>query len=324
MMETTASQQPPLLLIHRIPQIKASFFPFLQSGRYRILDALDESDLSFPTLSKSARVMLCLGPSKVTAETLDRYPSLECIVGSSAGYDHFDLAECRRRGIRVTTGGDSFSDDVADFAVGLLIDVLRRVSVSDRFVRAGSWPKKGEFPVGSKVGGKRVGIVGLGSIGSRISRRLEAFGCSIAYTSKNIKPNIPFRFYENINHLASNSDILIVCCALTQETRHIVDKNVMLALGEDGIIINVGRGPLIDEKELVRLLVSGEIGGAGLDVYEDEPNVPRELFGLDNVVLSSHMSFATPEGIAQLHALVATNVESFFLNKALQAEIQLQ
>lgn len=158
-METTASLPPPpstattalpLLLIHRFPQIEVSFFPFLQS-RYRILDPLDESDLSFPTLSRSVRVMLCLGPLTVTAETLDRYPSLECIVGSSAGYNHIDLAECRSRGIRVTSAGDSFSDDVADFAVGLLIDVLRRVTVADRFVRAGSWPKKGEFPLGSQV-----------------------------------------------------------------------------------------------------------------------------------------------------------------------------
>lgn len=153
---------------------------------------------------------------------------------------------------------------------------------------------------------------------------MEAFGCSIAYTSKNIKPHIPFCFYESINDLAKNSDILIVCCALTQETHHIVDKDVMLGLGKNGIIINVGRGPLIDEKELVKLLVSGEIGGVGLDVYENEPRVPRELFELDNVVLSPHVSFATPEAIAEVHKLVATNLESFFSNKALQAEIQFE
>ncbi|KAH0643183.1 hypothetical protein KY290_034791 [Solanum tuberosum] len=291
--------------------------------RYRVFDPLDESDPPLLPLSGSVRIMLCCGPTPVTSETLDKYPSLECIVGTSAGYDHFDLAECRRRGIRVTGAGDSFSEDAADFAVGLLIDVLRRVSVADRFVRAGSWPVEGKFPLGSKietfqkkklgtiepsafrsateagkgvvgtgkmtlyltciftqVGGKRVGIVGLGSIGSRIGKRLEAFGCSIAYTSKRMKPNVSFPFHSNIHDLEINSDVLILCCALTKYTHHIVGKEALTALGKEGIVINVGRGALIDEEELVQFLKRGEIGGAGLDVYENEPHVPKELFGL--------------------------------------------
>lgn len=236
-------------------------------------------------------------------------------------HDHVDVAECRRRGIRVTGAGDTFSDDVADFAVGLLIDVLRRVSVADRFVRSGSWPAEGNFPLGSKVGGKRVGIVGLGSIGLRVSKRLEALGCTIAYTSKKVKPHVPFSFHPNITDLATACDVLVLCCALTQETNHIVDKKVMLALGKGGIVINIGRGALIDEKEMVDLLARGELGGAGLDVFENEPNVPRELVGLDNVVLSSHVSYATHEAMVALQELVANNIDSFFSNKALQAEI---
>ncbi|KAK6783230.1 hypothetical protein RDI58_021027 [Solanum bulbocastanum] len=312
-----------LLLVHRYPRYGKLFLSKLKT-RYRVFDPLEESDPSLPPLSGSVRVMLCLGPTPVTSETLDKYPNLECIVGTSAGYDHFDLAECHRRGIRVTGAGDSFSEDAADFAVGLLIDVLRRVSVADRFVRAGSWPVKGSFPLGSKVGGKRVGIVGLGSIGSRVGKRLEAFGCSIAYTSKRMKRNVSFPFHSNVHDLAINSDILILSCALTKETHHIVGKEVLTALGKEGIVINVGRGALIDEKELVQYLKRGEISGAGLDVYENEPHVPKELFGLDNVVLSPHVAVVTPESFKALEELFTYNLEAFFSNKPLRAQIECE
>lgn len=312
-----------LLLVHRYPRFKYPSLSKLRT-RYRILDPLDESNPSFIHLSGSVRIMLCVGPTPVTSETLDKYPHLECVVGTSAGFDHFDLADCRRRGICVTSAGDSFSDDVADFAVGLLIDVLRRVSAADRFVRAGSWPVKGEFPLGSKVGGKRVGIVGLGSIGSRISKRLEAFGCSIAYTSKRRKPNVSFPFHSNTHDLAINSDVLILCCALTKETHRIVDKEVLTALGKEGIVINVGRGALVDEKELVQFLKRGEIGGAGLDVYENEPHVPEKLFGLDNVVMSPHVAVLTPESFEALEQLLTYNLEAFFSNKPLRAQIEYE
>ncbi|RAL44431.1 hypothetical protein DM860_011708 [Cuscuta australis] len=155
-----------------------------------------------------------------------------------------------------------------------------------------------------------------------VSKRLEALGCTIAYTSKKVKPHIPFSFHPNITDLATACDALVLCCALTQETNHIVDKKVMLALGKGGIVINIGRGALIDEKEMVDLLARGELGGAGLDVFENEPNVPRELVGLDNVVLSSHVSYATHDAMFALQELVANNIDSFFSNnKALQAEI---
>lgn len=309
-----------LLLVHRYPRFGKTYVPKLKA-LYRVFDPLNEPDPSHLSLSGSVRVMLCVGPTTVTSETLDKYVNLECIVGTSAGFDHIDLAECRRRGIRVTSAGDSFSDDVADFAVGLFIDVLRRVSAANRFVRAGCWPVEGALPLGSKVGGKRVGIVGLGSIGSRVGKRLEAFGCSIAYTSKRKKPNVSFPFHSNIHDLAMNSDILILCCSLTKETHHIVGKEVLTALGKEGIVINVGRGAVIDEKELVQFLTRGEIGGAGLDVYENEPHVPEELFGLDNVVMSPHNAVMTPESFQELEEHFMYNLEAFFSNKPLRAQI---
>ncbi|XP_057812185.1 glyoxylate/hydroxypyruvate reductase HPR3 [Salvia miltiorrhiza] len=314
---------PPLLILHHLPNFKLPIFPLLRA-RYTVLDPSDEPpDPSFPTLSKAARLMLCAGPTPVTADDLDRYPALECVIGSSAGVNHFDLAACRRRGVRLTTAGDSFSDDVADYAVGLAIDVLRRVSAADRFVRAGSWPVRKEYGLGAKVSGKRVGIVGLGSIGSRVAKRFEAFGCSIAYTSTKMKPNVSYSYYADVAHLASNADILIVCSALTDETRHLINKDVMSALGKSGIIVNVGRGALVDEKCLVEMVVRGEIGGAGLDVFEKEPHVPQELFALDNVVLSPHHAVLTPDSLGALEDLMLANIQAFFSNRPLRAELHL-
>ncbi|MCL7044834.1 hypothetical protein MKW94_012093 [Papaver nudicaule] len=167
------------------------------------------------------------------------------------------------------------------------------------------------------MGGKRVGILGLGSIGSEVAKRLEAFGCIISYNSRNKKPSVPFPYYSNVIDLASNSDALIVCCELNKETFHIVSKDVMAALGTNGIVINVGRGALVDEKELVRCLVQGEIGGAGLDVFENEPNVPKELLELDNVVLSPHKAVITSESFAAIHELILANLDAFFSDKPL-------
>lgn len=141
----------PFLLLHRLPGFNLSFLPLLQT-RYTVLDPLaDPPEPLFTAHSKSARVMICLGPTPVTSEDLDKYPAVECIVGSSAGVNHFDLAACRRRGIRVTNAGDTFSDDAADYAVGLMIDVLRRISSADCFIRSGDWPVKKEYPLGCKV-----------------------------------------------------------------------------------------------------------------------------------------------------------------------------
>ncbi|KAK6163859.1 hypothetical protein DH2020_000723 [Rehmannia glutinosa] len=319
--EHQPSETPPLLLVHRLPRFKLSFFPFLQT-EYTVLDPLaDPPDPSFPDLSKSARIMLCVGPTPVGSDELDRYPAVECVVGSSAGLNHIDLAACRRRGVRVTSAGDAFSDDVADYAVGLAIDVLRRVSAADRFVRAGSWPVQKEYLLGSKVSGKRVGIVGLGSIGSRVAKRFEAFGCTIAYNSRSMKSHVSYTYYANVVDLASNTDILIVCCALTNETYHVINNDVMTALGKTGIIVNVGRGALIDEKELVEFLVRGELGGAGLDVFEHEPHVPKELLTLDSVVLSPHKAVFTPESFAALEKVVLGNIQAFFSNEPLLTEI---
>ncbi|KAB2000712.1 hypothetical protein ES319_D12G250400v1 [Gossypium barbadense] len=181
-MATVKEEELPLVLVHRPPNFHFPFKHLLQT-HFRLLDPLDsdppESTHSFfSRYAASVRVLLCVDPTPITRDLLSL---LQLIVGSSTGVDHIDLQECRPRSIAVTNAGKAFSPDVADLAVGLLIDVLRRVSAGFQYVRAGLWAQNGEFPLGFKLGGKRVGIMGLGSIGAEIAKRLEPFGCAISY-----------------------------------------------------------------------------------------------------------------------------------------------
>ncbi|XP_039022695.1 glyoxylate/hydroxypyruvate reductase HPR3-like [Hibiscus syriacus] len=310
----------PLLLVFRSPSMPPFFFKSQLQAHFHLLDPLDSSEPYHSFLTRhapSVLALLCVGNTPVSSETLSLLPSLKLVVGSSAGLDHIDLHECRRRGIAVTDAGQAFSEDVADFAVGLLIDVFIRMSAGDRYVRSGSWVTKGTYRLGGKLSGKRNGIVGLGRIGSEVAKRLVAFGCSIAYCSRKEKPLVPYAYYSTVNDLAKNSDGLILCFSLTKETHHMIDSGVMEALGKEGVVINIGRGALIDEKELVKSLVQGRIGGASLDVYEDEPSVPQELFAMENVVLAPHASVYTPESSAALQELVIGNLKAFFSNEPL-------
>lgn len=157
----------------------------------------------------------------------------------------------------------------------------------------------------------------MGSIGSLVAERLVTFGCHISYNSRTQKPSVPYPFYSSVQELAANSDVLIICCGLTEETRHMINKDVLSALGKEGVIVNIGRGAIIDEQELVRCLVQGEIKGAGLDVFENEPDVPKELFVMNNVVLSPHRAVFTSETFQDRQKLVVANLEAFFSNKPL-------
>lgn len=268
----------------------------------------------------SIEAILCSGDSPVTLDILRLLPKLRLVVTASAGVNHIHMPECRRRGIAVANAGSIFSDDAADAAVGLLIDVWRKISSADRFLRQGLWSKIGDYPLGSKLGGKRVGIVGLGNIGLQVAKRLQAFGCNVLYNSRSKKP-VPYAFYSNVCELAANSDALIICCALTDQTRRMINREVMLALGKEGIIVNVGRGAVIDENEMVRCLVRGEIAGAGLDVFENEPYVPKELLELDNVVLQPHRAVFTSECFVDLCELAVGNLEALFSNQPLLSPV---
>ncbi|CAN0824580.1 Glyoxylate/hydroxypyruvate reductase HPR3 [Linum grandiflorum] len=315
--------RPPVLLLKCPPSFQRIGEEHFTSDKFRYLKSYDSplplNDF-LTTHAQSVRAILSTGKFPVSADTLRLLPNVEAIVTTGAGVNQLDLPECRRRGIKIANAGDVFSADGADYAVGLLIDVLRKISAGDRFVKDGLWGSKGYRCLGSRVSGKRIGIVGLGKIGYQVAKRLEAFDCIISYNSRNPKPNVPYKYYKDINEMAVQSDVLILCCGLTALTRHMVNAQVMDALGKDGVIINVARGAVIDEAELVRRLVGGEIAGAGLDVFENEPDVPEELKLLDNVVLSPHCGIASVEAMVDLSRLVVGNLEAFFAGQPLLSE----
>ncbi|XP_021280687.1 glyoxylate/hydroxypyruvate reductase HPR3-like [Herrania umbratica] len=318
------SQDLPQVLVIKPPPVLTLFEDKFISSKFQLLKAWESTlplDQFLTKYAGSVRAVLCSGASPITADIIRLLPSLQLVTTSGAGVNHIDLSECRRLGIAVTNAAGVFSDDGADAAVGLLIDVLRKVSAADRYVRNGLWPTKGDYPLGSKLGGKRVGVVGLGGFGLAVAKRLEAFGCTVLYNSRTQKPSVPYPFYSTVFELAADSDALIICCGLTAETRHMINREVLLALGRQGVIVNIGRGAIINEKEMVECLVRGEIGGAGLDVFENEPNVPEELFGLDNVVLSPHRVVFTPESFVAASELAVGNLEAFFSNKPLLSPV---
>ncbi|KAL7598981.1 hypothetical protein Lser_V15G25243 [Lactuca serriola] len=254
--------------------------------------------------------------SSVNREVIDSLPALEIISSFSVGLDHVDLAYCKEKGVRVTNTPDVLTEDVADTAIGLILATLRGICECDRYVRAGLW-KKGDFKLTTKFSGKKVGIIGLGRIGTAIAKRAEAFNCPISYYSRSQKPETNYIYFPSVVELASHCDILVVACALTAETRHIINRQVIDALGPKGFLINIGRGPHIDEPELVSALVERRIAGAGLDVFEKEPHVPEELFGLDNVVLLPHVASGTVETRNAMADLVVGNLEAHFSKKPL-------
>ncbi|XWS20279.1 hypothetical protein CRYUN_Cryun31cG0087100 [Craigia yunnanensis] len=250
------------------------------------------------------------------AEMIDSLPNLEIVASYTVGLDRIDLDKCKEKGIKVTNTPDVLTDDVADLAIGLALAVLRKVCVCDQFVRSGNWIS-GDFGLATKFSGKSVGIVGLGRIGSAIAKRAEAFDCPISYHSRSKKPNTNYKYYSNIVDLAANCRILIVACALTEETHHIVNRKVIDALGPNGILINIGRGAHVDEPELVSALLEGRLGGAGLDVFENEPEVPEQLFALENVVLVPHVGSDTEETCKAMADLVISNLEAHFKGEPL-------
>ncbi|KAJ0492075.1 putative hydroxyphenylpyruvate reductase [Helianthus annuus] len=249
-------------------------------------------------------------------EFIDSLPALEIVSSYSVGLDHVDLGYCKGKGVKVTNTPDVLTEDVADLAIGLMLTTLRGISECDRYVRSGLW-KKGDFKLTTKFSGKKVGIIGLGRIGTAIAKRAEAFNCPISYYSRSEKPESNYKYFPSVVELASHCDILVVACPLTEQTRHIVNREVLDALGPKGFLINIGRGPHVDEPELVAALVEGRIAGAGLDVFENEPHVPEELFGLDNVVLLPHVGSGTVETRNAMADLVIGNLEAHFSKKPL-------
>ncbi len=290
-------------------------------GAFRVHDRIHQSDpAAFAAAAPRIRAISASGESKVPRELIAQLPALEIISVFGVGYDGVDVAAARERGIAVTHTPNVLNDEVADLAIALVLAVSRRLIEADRYVRSGQWTK-GPMPLARKVSGARMGIVGLGRIGLAIARRAEAFGMTIAYTSRNPRPDSPYPYFKSAAALAAEVDFLVVITPGGAGTLKLIDAEVLAALGKTGYLVNVARGSVVDEPALVAALKSGAIAGAGLDVFENEPNVPSELFALDNVVLTPHVGSATWQTRQAMADLAFGNLEAHFAGRPLLSPV---
>jgi hydroxypyruvate reductase len=286
-------------------------------ARYRL-----HSKADFEKVASIVRGCVTNGHSGPPPDMIDRMPKLEIIASASVGYDGIPVEYARSKGIPVTNTPEVLNDDVADLAIALMIMTARNLVTTDRYVRGGRWPKEGEYPLANRASGKRVGILGMGRIGKQIGKRAEAMNNSVAYHSRRPVTDVPYKHHADLVELAKNSDFLVVIIPSTPQTLKIVSKAVIEALGPTGILVNVARGAVVDEDALVEALKSGKLGGAGLDVFVNEPQVPKELFAMDNVVLQPHVGSATHETRRAMSQLVLDNLDARFAGKPLLTEIK--
>lgn len=254
------------------------------------------------------------------AALIDSLPSVKAICSLGVGCDAIDLQAAAARGIAVSNTPNVLTDCVADLTMGLLLDVTRGISAADRFVRRGDWTK-GPFPPGTRVSGKRLGILGLGRIGQAIARRACGFTMEVRYHSRRAVLSSNLERDPSLESLARWSDFLVVACAGGPLTQGLVSGDILAALGPDGYLVNIARGSVIDEDALVRALRDGTIAGAGLDVFVAEPNVPEALLGLENVVLLPHVGSGTRETRQAMAGLVFENVKSFIEHGRLKTPV---
>ena len=313
----TTAEQPEVLVVAKL------WAPMMEAlrGAFRVHDRIHETDpTAFAAVAPRIRAIAGSGESKVSRELIAQLPKLEVISVFGVGYDGVDAAAARERGISVTNTPDVLNDEVADLAIGLAIAVARRIPQADRYVREGKWPG-GPMPLARKMSGARLGIVGLGRIGNAIAKRAEAFGMTIAYTSRNARPESPYRYLPSAEALAAEVDFLVVITPGGAGTRKLIDAKVLKALGKDGYLINVARGSVVDEAALIEALQNGTIAGAGLDVFENEPNVPAALAALDNVVLTPHVGSATWQTRHAMGDLAFGNLVAHFAGKPLLSPV---
>ena len=253
----------------------------------------------------------------VTAEIIDACPALEIISSVGVGTDGHDVEHARKRGVQVCNTPDVLNDDVANLALLLLLSTTRNFVTHDRFVRAGRWEHEGDPPLTRGVANKQIGIVGMGRIGRVIAEKLQVFHCKVAYFARNERPEVPYRYYADLVEMARDSAALIVIVPGGPATEGMVGRAVMDALGPEGVLVNVARGSVVDEEELVKALQEGRLGGAGLDVFADEPKVPEALYHMDHVVLQPHQGSATVETRRAMGELMLENLAAHFAGKPL-------
>jgi lactate dehydrogenase-like 2-hydroxyacid dehydrogenase len=281
------------------------------------LPAPAERPAFFKSLADRVRFVQTTGTAGCDKATIDALPKLEIIGCIGVGVDAIDVAYAKSKGIKVTNTPDVLNDCVADLALGLMISASRSLAAGDQWVRAGAWMEKGNMPIGRRVTGKRLGILGLGKIGKEIAKRATGFNMDISYHGRQKQSDVPFKFYADLADMAANVDFLVVICPGGAATRHIVNEKVLRALGTKGILVNVARGSVVDEKALIKVLQDKALGGAALDVFEKEPCLPAELAAMDNVTFAPHVGSATTETRMDMGNLTIANLRAHLAGKPL-------
>jgi len=261
------------------------------------------------------------GRQKTDAALIARLPKLEIIANFGVGYDSIDLAAAIARGIVVTNTPDVLNEEMADFTVGLLLSTIRELPQADRFLRDGKW-LRGAYPLTQTLRDRTIGFVGMGRIGQAIAKRIAAFDVPIVYHSRKRQAGIAYKYYSDLKAMAADVDTLVAIVPGGAPTRHMINAEVLAALGSRGILINVARGSVVDQDALAEALHTGVIHGAGLDVFADEPNVPQSLLVLPNVVMVPHVGSGTHYTRTIMGNLVVDNLRSWFSGKGPVTPIQ--
>ncbi len=272
--------------------------------------ALDK-DAFVAEVAGDVRAMLTNGRGGASAALIAALPRLEIICTFGVGYEMVDLDACRARGIALTNAPGTNDVGVAEMALLLMLAVTRKLIAADRFVKQGRWPDGG-FPRTHTIGGKRLGIVGLGRIGTKIAERADAFGMDIAWHGPNEKPDVPWCYVSELTELANWADYLVLSCPGGDATRHMISTPELRALGPDGILVSVARGTVVDPDAVIAALDGNIIAGAGLDVFEGEPDLPEAIRALDNVILTPHIGAITHEALEGGRDLLLANLSAHF------------
>ncbi len=249
-------------------------------------------------------------------------PKLEVISVFGVGVDNIDLAAALERNIPVTNTPGVLAEEVADLAIGLMLASARQILLADRYVRDGEWRRKGPIRLGRGVGGKTMGVVGLGGIGRAIADRGAAFRMRVIYHGPRRKPDAPYEYVADLVELARQSDVLMVACKGGPETRHLISAAVIDALGRNGTLINVARGSVVDEPALIKALAEGRLGHAALDVFASEPDISPDILKLPNMIVQPHHGSATIETRTAIGQLMIDNISAHFAGKPLLTPVR--
>ena len=293
--------------------------PFLTEGLKAAFE-VHARETATPEVLAKVRAIVGGGEARIDQALMDQCPRLEVITICGVGYDGVEVQAAKARGVPVTHTPDVLNDDVADLGLALLLSVARNLPAADQFTRKGEW-EKGPFPLTRKLTGAKLGIVGMGRIGQAIAKRAAAFDMDIRYHTRSARSDVPYVHEASLTALASWADFLLVITPGGAATRHLINAEVLQALGPQGYLVNVARGSVVDEPALIAALQKGVIAGAGLDVYADEPRVPEALRALPNVVLTPHMASGTAQTRGAMSDLTLANLQAHFDGKPLPTPV---